>query len=220
MNIKISVGNIKGGVGKTCVSALFAEYLIQKGFVVTVVDADIQASLFRHRQREMVEDPQQLPPWEIIQLGTLDPTKLKSDMEVLGQKDGIVIIDCPGNLSNDNLSIIYGMADLIVVPMAYDVDTIDATGIFLQAVKKMTSAPLVFVPNRINTTEGKAYELELRDETIAILGGYGVVTPRIKQSVVIKRYSTLHPLDKYQYAAVEHAFDKIIIEIKKLQKDG
>ena len=220
MNINISVGNIKGGVGKTCVSALFAEYLTQKGFVVTVVDADIQASLFRHRQREMVEDPQQLPPWEIIQLGTLDPMKLKSDMEALGQKDGIVIIDCPGNLNNDNLSIIYGMADLIVVPMAYDVDTIDATGIFIQAIKKMTSAPLVFVPNRINTTEGKAHERELRDETISILGNFGIVTPRIKQSVVIKRYSTLHPLDKYQYAAVEHAFDKIIIEINKLQKDG
>jgi chromosome partitioning protein len=55
----------------------------------------------------------------------------------------------------------------------------------------------------------------MREETISILGKLGTVTPRIKQSVVIKRYSTLYPLDKYQYAAVEHAFDRIIEEINK-----
>ena len=80
----------------------------------------------------------------------------------------------------------------------------------------MTSARLVFLPNHINTTEGKAHEKEMREETISILGKLGTVTPRIKQSVVIKRYSTLYPLDKYQYAAVEPAFDRIIEEINKL----
>ena len=53
------------------------------------------------------------------------------------------------------------------------------------------------------------------DMAISILGKLGTVTPRIKQSVVVKRYSTLYPLDKYQYAAVEHAFDRIIEEINK-----
>jgi chromosome partitioning protein len=56
----------------------------------------------------------------------------------------------------------------------------------------------------------------MRDETISVLGRLGTVTPRVKQSVVIKRYSTLYPLDKYQYAAVEHAFDRIIEIINQL----
>jgi chromosome partitioning protein len=99
--------------------------------------------------------------------------------------------------------------------MSYDVDTIDATGIFVSVISQKSSARLVFLPNRINTTEGKVHEREMRDETISILGKLGTVTPRIKQSVVIKRYSTLYPLDKYQYAAVEHAFDRIIEEINK-----
>ena len=68
----------------------------------------------------------------------------------------------------------------------------------------------------IDVTEGKAREREMRDETIAVLGQLGAVTPRIKQSVVIKRYSTLYPLDKYQYAAVEYAFERIIEAINKL----
>ena len=202
-------------MGKTTTSAHFAEYLTEKGLSAIAVDADLQASLSRHRERELEADPEQQTPWEIVKLNTLDANKLKSDLKKLRQKDSIIVIDCPGNLNDNNLSILYSMADLIVIPMSYDVDTIDATGIFVSVISQKSSARLVFLPNRINTTEGKAHEREMRDETISILGKLGTVTPRIKQSVVIKRYSTLYPLDKYQYAAVEHAFDRIIEEINK-----
>ena len=215
MNKIVLFSNIKGGVGKTTTSAHFTEYLTEKGLPAIAVDADLQASLSRHRERELEADPEHPVPWEIIKLNTLDASKLKADMKKLRQKDGIIVIDCPGNLNDNNLSVIYSMADLIVIPMSYDVDTIDATGIFVSVIRQTTSARLVFLPNRINTTEGKAHEREMRDETISILGKLGTVTPRIKQSVVIKRYSTLYPLDKYQYAAVEHAFDRIIEEINK-----
>ena len=216
MNKIVLFSNIKGGVGKTTTSALFTEYLTEKGVLAIAVDVDLQASLSRHRERELVADSEHPVPWEIIKLNTLDASKLRSDLKMLRQKDGIVVIDCPGNLNDNNLSLIYAMADQIVIPMAYDVDTIDATGIFVSVVRKVTAARLVFLPNRINTTEGKRHELEMREETISILGKFGTVTPRIKQSVVIKRYSTLQPLDRYQYAAVEHAFDRIIDEIKHL----
>ena len=216
MSKVVLFSNIKGGVGKTTLCAHFSEYLNEKGMSVSAADADIQASLTRHREREIEADPERAVSWEIVKLNTLDAGKLKADMKKLRQKDGIVVIDCPGNLNDNNLAIIYSQADLIVVPMTYDVDTIDATGIFVSVISKMTSARLVFLPNRINTTEGKAHEKEMREETISILGKLGTVTPRIKQSVVIKRYSTLYPLDKYQYAAVEHAFDRIIEEINKL----
>ncbi len=216
MNHILLFSNIKGGVGKTTLCALFCEFLTMKGFHVTAADADLQASLSRHREREMQESPGLPIPWDIVRLNTLDMDMLQADLKELRRKDGIVVIDCPGNLNDNHLSAIYAMADLIVIPMAYDVDTIDATGLFVAVIRKMTSARLVFLPNRINTTEGKARELEMREETISILGRLGTVTPRIKQSVVIKRYSTLQPLDKFQYAAVEHAFDRIIDELKHL----
>ena len=216
MNKIILFSNIKGGVGKTTTSAHFTEYLTEKGLSAIAVDADLQASLSRHRERELEADPEQQTPWEIVKLNTLDANKLKSDLKKLRQKDSIIVIDCPGNLNDNNLSIIYSMADLIVIPMSYDVDTIDATGIFVSVISQKSSARLVFLPNRINTTEGKAREREMREETISVLGRLGTVTPRIKQSVVIKRYSTLYPLDKYQYAAVEHAFNRIIEIIKEL----
>ena len=59
----ILFSNIKGGVGKTTLCAHFAEYLSMKGVPVVAVDADIQASLSRHREREVEADPGQTVPW-------------------------------------------------------------------------------------------------------------------------------------------------------------
>jgi chromosome partitioning protein len=136
-------------------------------------------------------------------------------IEKLKQINGIIVVDCPGNLNDNNLSILFEAADFIIVPMAYDVDTIDATNIFVDVVKKRSQAKLLFLPNRINVSEGRAKDLEMRDDTIKQLNKVGKVMPRIKQSVIIKRYTTIYPLDMYQYMALEEPFEAIIKEIKK-----
>ena len=64
--------NIKGGVGKTTLCALFASYLAEKGIPVFAMDADLQASLYRHRQREKNVDPDTSAPWAVEMLNTSD----------------------------------------------------------------------------------------------------------------------------------------------------
>lgn len=205
--------NIKGGVGKTTLCALFASYLAEKGVPVIAMDADLQASLYRHRQREKDVDPDAPAPWAVEMIDTSNGQKLEETISKLKSVPGVVLIDCPGNLNDRNLEHIYKSADMAIIPMSYDADTVDATGIFVKAFKTISSAKLLFVPNRINTSEGKAEELRQRTQTTEILGLIGTVTPRIKQSVVVKRYNTLYPLDRYQKAAVEHPFEKIINEL-------
>ena len=100
MSKVVLFSNIKGGVGKTTLCAHFSEYLNEKGMSVSAADADIQASLTRHREREIEADPEHAVSWEIVKLNTLDAGKLKADMKKLRQKDGIVVIDCPGNLND------------------------------------------------------------------------------------------------------------------------
>ena len=206
--------NIKGGVGKTSTCALFAQYLYESGYPVTVLDADIQASLSRHRERELAANPDVTVPWEVSTIDTADRESLMSSIEEVMKLEGIVLIDMPGTLNAVNLDLLYKVADLAVVPISYDFDTIDATGLFIKVVRKMKDIKMIFLPNRINSTENRADEMRQREETVKILGRIGKVTPRIKQSVVIKRYSTVSPLDKYQKAAVEHAFDAIVEQIK------
>lgn len=215
MNKFILFSNIKGGVGKTTLSAHFTEYLAEHEYPVAAVDADLQASLSRHRERDVKEDPQRPLPWEVIKLNTFDGEKVKAVVKKLKQVDGIIVVDCPGNLNDNNLSILFEAADFIVVPMAFDIDTIDATNIFINVVKKRSKAKLLFLPNRINVSEGRAQDLIIQEKNIKDLNKVGKVMPRIKQSVVIKRYTTIYPLDMYQYMALEEPFEAIIKEIKK-----
>ena len=207
----ILFSNIKGGVGKTSTCALFGEYLHETGYSLKVLDADIQASLSRHRDRELAANPAAIVPWEVISIDASDRQRLLSAIDDAKNFPGIVLVDMPGTVNAANLDLLYKAADVAVIPISYDFDTIDATGIFINVIRGVVKdLSLVFLPNRINTTENRADEMKQREETVKILGRIGKVTPRIKQSVVIKRYSTVYPLDKYQKAAVEHAFDAII----------
>ena len=190
--------NIKGGVGKTTLCALFASYLVERGYPVMAIDADLQASLYRHRKREKDVAPEAPIPWNVDLLD-----KLK-------EVPGIVLIDCPGNLNDRNLEYIYKSADTAIIPISFDADTVDATGIFVKALKTVSAADLIFLPNRINTSEKKSEELRQRAQTTEFLGLVGTVMPTVKQSVAVKRYTTLYPLEKSQLAAVEPSFGKII----------
>ena len=91
--------NIKGGVGKTTLCALFANHLIEHGFPSFVIDADLQASLFRHRQREKDAAPDAQIPWNVEMLDMSDHKRLVQVMGKLKEVPGIVLIDCPGNLN-------------------------------------------------------------------------------------------------------------------------
>lgn len=206
----IIFSNIKGGVGKTTLCALFASYLVEKGYPVIAIDADLQASLYRHRQREKDVAPDAQIPWNVEMLDTSDSDKLVQVVNKLKSVPGIVLIDCPGNLNDRNLAYIYKSADAAIIPISFDADTVDATGIFVKALKSVSSADLVFVPNRINAAERKSEEIRQREQTTGYLGLVGTVTPMVKQSVAVKRYSTLYPLEKNQTEVLEPAFSRII----------
>lgn len=147
--------NIKGGVGKTTLCALFANHLIEHGFPSFVIDADLQASLFRHRKREKDAAPDAQIPWNVDMLDTSDHKRLVQVMGKLKEVPGIVLIDCPGNLNDRNLAYIYQSADTAIIPISFDADTVDATGIFVKALKSVSSAGLIFIPNRINAARGR-----------------------------------------------------------------
>ena len=203
--------NIKGGVGKSTMCAMFATYCAEKGIGVAVVDADLQKSLERQRNRErQAEEEEVQEPWQLIALDASSPAEAESLMKKLKEVKGWILVDCPGNLNDNTLLPVFRAADAVVIPVSYEDIVIDATSIFIDVFRKTSGAEIVFLPNRINSQEGTKSEKEQRAETVKVLGQIGTVAPRIKQSVVIKRFSTLFALDTYQKRAVEHAFDCII----------
>lgn len=208
--------NVKGGVGKTTLCGIFGTYLANSSRTVAVVDADLQQSLFRHRKRDLQSNPDAILPWEINTLRGRTPEEVAIIMEGLKQLPYDVIIDCPGNLVDPNLEAIYSNADIAVVPIHYDSDTLDATKMFCETFKAHFGAKMFFVPNGIVSVEERREHLQQeRDKAIELLKAYGTVTPRIKRSVVISDYNTLLPLTIYQRNAVKYAFEPIINELQE-----
>jgi chromosome partitioning protein len=71
-------------------------------------------------------------------------------MQQLKQLPATILIDVPGNLSDDNLAPLYMAADVIICPMSYQVFSINSTKRFAETVRKFNStARLIFVPNAI-----------------------------------------------------------------------
>ena len=208
--------NVKGGVGKTTLCGVFATYLANSGRTVAVVDADLQQSLFRHRKRDLQQNPDACLPWEINTLRGRTPEETAIIMANLKLLPYDVIIDCPGNLVDPNLKVIYSIADIAVVPIHYDSDTLDATKMFCETFKAHFGAKMFFVPNGIVSVEERREHLQQeRDKAIELLKAYGTVTPIIKRSVVISDYNTLFPLTTYQRYAVKYAFEPVINELQK-----
>lgn len=211
----ILFANIKGGVGKSTLCSIFATYLAQTQKQVGVIDADVQQTIIKMRERDKLQFPEMQIPWNCSSLIDQDVDKITDKMNKLKSLPFWVLTDMPGNLTDNNLLPILKGADVIVVPMSYEERVLDGTVLFVKIVRKLTKAPLIFVPNMISDQEGIKSERELRDEAISTLGKLGYITPRIKRSVVIKRTNTINRLDQYQIKAVEFAFKSIINYIEK-----
>lgn len=209
----ILFANLKGGVGKSTLAAMFAHYLLSKNKPVAVVDADIQQSLSWKRDKDLRQCPDSPVPWPILSMDTSSLDNTKAMVNQLKTVKGNIVFDMPGTFNDPNLAPIIQMADVIIIPMAYDDLTIKATEIFVNVVRQLTKAQLIFVPNRINITIGKKAELEQRELVVKQLESVGHVTPRIKQGASIMRMSTLGVLDKFQELAVQYAFSDILSRI-------
>lgn len=125
-------------------------------------------------------------------------------------------VDCPGNINDRALGMFFQAADVAVTPVRYDSDNLDATQIFAEVFKSVSKARMFFIPNSIAAVEERRNEVqEAREAARNLLGPYGTLTPRIKQSVVVKYYSTIQSLTTYQRNAVKFAFEPVIDYIKK-----
>ena len=203
--------NLKGGVGKTTLCGMFSTYMTEHGNKVAVIDADIQQSLYRHRERELAQNPSDSPKWQLEPFGISDPETARKVLVRLKEASCDFIFDCPGNLQDPVLSCLFQAADVAVVPISYDSDSLDATKLFCKVLRQQSKAQVFFVPNSVALVEERREEIrQERDKAIDMLKEFGTVTPRIKQSVTVKDYSTVYPLTSYQRNAVKYAFDPIL----------
>ena len=149
----IVFANQKGGVGKSTLCILLANYLHYWKRKVCVIDTDLQQSA--SMQREI--DKQALggvPPYSIQSFVISDPDTMEMVMASAEEFDGYVLIDAPGNIQDDGLAVVLARADYIVCPYEYETKSLISTQTFVGVVEQLRqlnpsmTTKLFLVPNR------------------------------------------------------------------------
>ena len=219
-NRKIIFANQKGGVGKSTLCILFANYLAWKKQDVCVIDTDLQKTIKMQRRKDMELYEGQEEPYVVQDFDVQDPETMQQLMDSASNTEGYVLFDSPGNVSEDGLVPMFTNADFIVCPYEYEEKTLDSTGTFVQvfnALRQHTpemTAKLFFVPNRIDVRIGTKNELDMWKQTDAIFKQLGAVTPRITARAALKRINTVE-ITAAQREAVKPAFDFMIRRMKE-----
>lgn len=170
--MKIVFGNQKGGVGKSTLCFMYANYLANvKNHKIGCLDFDSQKSLYQqwYNQKESFDGA---PPYNVyncdINMAPEIMTKIKkADIEY-------ILIDMPGAFNNNNLVSIYKEADLIICPYQYDYKSYESTYVFsdILRTKLNIEAPILYIANRIrhNVTYPKADKMDKALQNFGILG--------------------------------------------------
>lgn len=224
MNKIIVFGNQKGGVGKTTLCTLFANYLASKKLPVLVIDCDGQQTIYEKRQADIKKYGNDAFSYNIQAFSIADADKVKMLMQNLRKMDGIILIDSPGNLAQQGLIPLFANADYIVCPYQYEATSINSTVTFTVFIKKLQTriksmqSQIFFVPNRYDSRVGRKEELELWKRTEEAFGSQGINAPKVKMKADLQRYNTISIYE----AVKEHiypTFDFIYSNIFKEQAD-
>lgn len=217
-NFIIVTTSLKGGVGKTQICASAATLFFIYRIPVITIDADIQQSLFRHRQRDLAAHPKADTPWDCVFLNTMDYPATEELIERAKQYPCCVFIDCPGNINDPSLQLIFDAADIAIVPFELNSDSVDATVIFAQLFKKHFNAKMFFVPNKVSALYLKRGDIrKAREDAMEMLDKkLGVVTPDIKLTTYMNGYSTLELLSPEKRKIIKEALNPILVPIWKL----
>lgn len=211
--------NQKGGVGKSTLCILFANYLAYKGKPVCIIDTDLQKTILSQRNKDSEVFLGDDEPYSVQGFDVSDPETMQQLMDSARQVDGFVLMDSPGNVSEDGLVPMFAGADFIVCPYEYEEKTLDSTGVFVGVINKLREhnadmkGELFFVPNRIDARIGTSEENRMWKETDQIFKKLGHVTPRIASRATLKRINTYELLST-QRDAVSECFDYMLRKMK------
>jgi chromosome partitioning protein len=176
--------NQKGGVGKSTLAVLFANYasMIEQR-KVKVYDMDFQRSLFnKYKSSEIIENER---PYPVFQADLSHFGKIKKDSKV--NQDNLTIIDLAGKMDDDNLVPIFKESNLIFCPFYYDEYSVTSTFEFCFVVKKINPDSKIFlVPNRVKSS----VKYETLESVNEALGRFGQVTQTISDRIDFQRITT------------------------------
>lgn len=197
----IVFANQKGGVGKSTMAILYANHLTSDNLnkPVLLVEFDIQKSITTQRNNEinaLNSDEDMGYNVEYFMLKDFDDS-VKVMEGFKNQDEAIILIDLPGNITDNFVAPILILSDYIICPFQYENKVLESTTTFIKVCctlrekfPEQMQNQLIFVPNKIDARKGTRMDLEKQRNVNLIMSKYGIVTPKIPERVDIERLTT------------------------------
>lgn len=203
--MNIAFANQKGGVGKTALLLLLADYLNEKKEKPLCLDFDVRGSLTgKWMAANSVSTEGPTPT--VIQCDLDNFEHLKEDMD-FGKTEVFdhYLFDLPENLENASLQLLLETMDLIICPFLYEVFSFESTLMFSQIILDLElKAQIVLIPKLVKAN----VRYDIRENVDNELSKLGKVTPMIKDWVDMQSLDFFNISDK-QRDGVREAFDFI-----------
>ncbi|KAA5539135.1 ParA family protein [Adhaeribacter rhizoryzae] len=202
--MKIIVANQKGGVGKSTVTLLLANYLVlDKKENIIILDMDYQETVFARWEgdKQMYANE---PLYEVMKLDMEQYPKYAKALEQV-KGEGHVLLDTPGQLDDDNMLAIIRDADLVICPFAYEKSIFESSLFFSKVAQHVNPAvKIVYLPMRIKGT----VKYETEDQVRAVLAAYGTIAPKIPERVALERIDSVS-ISSEARSLIQEPFDYI-----------
>jgi chromosome partitioning protein len=206
IGMRIVFGNQKGGVGKSTLCVMLANYLtLIKKKDVLIMDMDFQKSIDERRQddKKVTKEPM---PYEVLSIETTDYALYAEQLKTV---DDIIMIDLPGKIDDESLVPILKDADYIICPFDYEKSVFTSTLTFAKLLKYFDKdKQIFFVPNRVK----QSINYEIKNNVDLQFSKFGTVTKPITDRVTLKRINTFE-INEEQKKVVEEVFDFIYTKI-------
>lgn len=221
----ITLANQKGGVGKSTVTMLLANWLTARNHSVLVLDVDAQSTITNQRTRDKESFNSQEFFYEVIPFDIKQPIEdIAQVLTILSEdnKGTFIIADAPGNLSDNGLIPFLTLADVIICPFQYERKSLDSTGTFMLVLQKLLEkyskgTTQIYLPNRVKLGTGTKAEKEEFAKIEEVFKRYGLVAPILRELQCLARVNSIS-LNKEQDQAVVECFNWIYTEICETKK--
>jgi len=185
--MKIIIGNQKGGVGKSTIATLLANYLVlEKKATVILFDMDYQETVFNRWERDKGIYSNE-PLYEVMKMDIEEYPKYSKGLDEI-KGEAHLIMDLPGRLDDENMLPIIKEADLIICPIAYEQTVFESTLFFSKVAQHVNpEVKIVYLPMRIKGSVKYETESQVRE----VLSTFGTIAPKIPERVALERIDSV-----------------------------
>lgn len=198
----ICFANQKGGVGKSTLATLYANHLAEEGKNVIIFETDIQRSILSQRNDDLEfwgpgEEKYDIRFFNLKNAADSSELMEKAHKILEQMPDATIILDVPGNITEDYLVPIFVHSDYLAVPFFYEKITLNSTSVFIKVMgalrnqyKEMKNK-MVFIPNMVKKNAGTKEELGVFAKCDAVFKQFGELAPQIYDRMEFKRINTI-----------------------------